>query len=143
MVTSDKRQVVARHKDGTEIGFSQELRDDGPFLFTPEEVERYGKLIPDFGDRAMKMAEQRQESELKYRDEVSRQNHAQITLGQLCVVAIGLCGYGTAVYALVRGYPWVCGGIGTIVSICLVTLVAVSRRRINGGEKRDIITKHD
>lgn len=134
MATSDKQQVVARDKDGREVGISRELRDHGP-LPSPEDVEKYGAIIPDFGDRIMKMAEQRQENDIKYRDAASCRNHAQITLGQRCVAMIGLCGYGIAIFALMRGYPWICGGISTVLTVCLTTLVAISRLKTNGGEK--------
>ena len=143
MAKSGKSEVVARDKDGMEIGFSHELRDHGP-LPSPEDVERYDAVIPDFGDRVMKMAEQRQEGDIRYRDEASRQNHGQTTLGQICIVVISVCGYGTAVAALMLDYPWVCGAISSIVTVCVTALVVVSRRGVSGGEKkREIITEHD
>ena len=133
MAKSGKSEVVARDKDGTEIGFSHELHDHGP-LPSPEDVERYGAMIPDFGDRVMKMAEQMQAGDIRYRDEAARQNHGQTTLGQICIAVISLCGYGTAVAALMLDYPWVCGAISSIVTVCVTALVVVSRRNADGGE---------
>lgn len=133
MAKSGKSEVVARDKDGTEIGFSQEVHDHGP-LPSPEDVERYGAMIPDFGDRVMKMAEQMQAGDIRYRDEAARRNHGQTTLGQICIAVISLCGYGTAIAALVLDYPWVCGAISSIVTVCVTALVVVSRRKTDGGE---------
>ncbi len=83
----------------------QEIRS-GP-IPSPDDMDLYGRVQPDFPERIMKLAEGEAEHRRECEKEAIRLKGREILLGQLIAAAITMAAFSVSGYALFLGHQWI------------------------------------
>lgn len=123
-ITDEKKKELLKLFSFTLI---KQSSHSGP-LPSPESLDKYNSIIPNGGDRIMKMAENQQEHRMAIEKKVITSQSNQSILGQIFGLIIGVLGIVGGVILGIYGNPYVGGVIGGGTVVSLVTVFVLGKK---------------
>jgi len=98
-------------------------------LPAPEDLERYGQVVPDGAERIMRMAENEAKHRQALENSLHQQEFAWLRRGQWMGFVIALAGFAASAWLGSVGSHWPAGLLGTGTLLSLVAVFVLGRRR--------------
>jgi len=91
-------------------------------------MERYVKIIPDGGERIMKMAERQLEHRISVEQRIVSSNSSDSRIGQIFAFLLALTCILSSVYLGISGYTGLAGIIASTTVLSLTTIFIVGKK---------------